>query len=133
MADRRRRCALESCRRQYRPKLSTSIYCTTRCRVAAHRKGRSGQKTERNGNGPRYVELLGQPQKPPEPSRDEQPSDEEYMAALVATMLPDGMPSGRPSPAPAPPQDGPPAHITIRNVPTRFPGTPPNRGRQLTP
>ena len=133
MTDRRRRCALPSCRKQYRPKRSDQLFCSAGCRNIAWRKGRSGQKTERNGNGPRYVELLGQPQKPPEPSRDEQTSDEKYLAALVATMLPDGMPSGSPSPAPAPPQKGPPAHITIRNVPTRFPGTPPNRGRQLTP
>ena len=73
-----------------------------------------GQKTGRNGRGPRYVELLGQPQKPPEPDVDELPSDDEYLVAMVDALLPDGVPDPRPSPAPAPPQTARP--LTSRST-----------------
>lgn len=130
----RRRC--DYCGNQYRYSRSTSKTCSPAHRQALHeqRKAEEAESEQRQmePNGGRYMQLaahLGQ--KPAKPSTEPVMSHEEELDALMKIVLPDGPPRGARMPAPPPPDPRePPAYVIIKNVPTRFPGTPLNRGRQ---
>lgn len=124
----RRRC--DYCREQYRYSDPRSKTCSASCRV---RLSNERKKAETNGHRVSYVDGLGHLPPTAKPSTDaaEPMDDETYMdTVLKPRLLPDGPPPPRLRPAPAPNPDpgAPPAYITIRNVPTRFPGTPLDRG-----
>ncbi len=127
---RRRRC--DYCGNQYRYSRSTSKTCSPAHRQALYEQRKAEEaeseqpqmETSRHGPG-RYVQLAGQfRQQPPKPSTKPVMTHEEELDELMKIVLPDGPPRVKARPAPPPT----PVHVTIKNVPTRFPGTPLNRG-----
>ena len=132
MSKKTRRCDHKPCDKPYRPKRSTSSYCSATCRSAARR---AREKASGHVNRPRGAvdyTVLAQMQKPVEPEFYDGPGDKEYMDALMKEMVPNGVPRAARTPQRKTEREGQSVYITIHNVPTRFPGTPPRYGRQLT-
>ena len=131
----RRRCALLDCRKQFRQTRSTHLFCSDKCRVYANRQASQQTPIPIAEHRPRkvsYVEALSHVQIPTDTYRDDLPSDEEYMKTLVGIVLPNGFPTIPPEDEEESTEEPIDMEVTILNVPTRIPGTTPDRGRQLT-
>ncbi len=136
MAQKRPRCQYPSCGKQFRAKRSTKRYCADACSLA-HRRQRQVEETENEHRLVQtnehvqkdYTQLAGYfKQKQQKRSTDKPMTDEEFMDKWMRENMPDGPPRViRPAPV-APDDEG--IHVTIKNMPTRFPGTPLSRGRQ---
>ena len=129
----RRNC--DYCGKQYRYERSTSKTCGGSCRNRLSERARileSVAQPKTPGVARDYTKLA-KALKPVEPEFYDGPSDEEYMRALMREMVPNGIPRAPSAPPRTTEREGPPRYITIHNVPTRFPGTPPRYGRQLMP
>ena len=137
MAQKRPRCKLESCGVQFRQKRSDQVYCSPTHRKAAGRlrkaeEAENGRPTaESNGHDqPDYTTLAQATEPSTDKGKDEDEgmTDEEFMAEWMRVNMPDGPPPRQPAAPVA--QDDAGIHVTISNIPTRFPGTPLSRGRQ---
>ena len=138
----RPRCALPTCRKRFTQGRTDQRFCADACRNKAYYMGRKAERVEQpsvNGhNRPSYTTILQRPQEATEPSTDEagaddggneaNMTDEEFMAEWMRVNMPDGPPKPI-MPAPPSTDDGPYV-VTIKDIPTRFPGTPLSRGRQ---
>ena len=138
MGQRRPRCAYPECGKQFRQGRSDQVYCESKCGQAHRRRLKAAgvanghHKARVNKpSGFSYVEALSHVRMPTDAYRDDLPSDEEYMQTLMSIVLPDGFPTIPPEHAQENTEEPIPMEITINNVPTRFPGTPPSIGRQL--
>ena len=129
----RRNC--DYCGEQYRYSRSTSRTCGGSCRNRLNKRARilePAAQPPANAPGRDYT-VLARKQKPVEPEVAQPKSDKEALEDLMKQVLPNGVSREARTRPPVTQQVGPPAYIIIHNVPTRFPGTPPSRGRQLMP
>lgn len=131
MAGKRARCKLDSCRKQFRQTRSDHLFHHANCRKAFERQRKAEEAA--NGHRPKgervsYMALASLAAKARKPSTEREMSDEEFMAEWMRVNMPDGPPPRQPAPPPS--TDDGPYVVTIKNVPTTFPGTPLSRGRQ---
>ena len=133
---RRRRC--DYCGDQYRYARATSKTCSGACRQALHEQRMAeesaNEQPQVEPNGGRYMQLAGRLDQHRKPSTEAQPrekpkSHEEELDELMEIVMPGGRITKSSPPAPVA-QDDAGVHVTINNIPTRFPGTPLSRGRQ---
>ena len=126
MKNLRRNCDNPKCRKQYRYHRATSEYCSTTCRKDVSRERKAVE--DKVASDARMVELGEQARQ-----------IAQQIAKLKAEQAEQEPQSPDPDPRPLPPKPPKPpkpisrlfpppkekpASITIRNVPTRFPGTP---------
>ena len=139
MPQKRPRCQNPSCGNQTRAKRSTKRYCSDACSLA-HRRQRKAEEAEIappqvESNGGRYASLHPGYHRHRKPSTEAQTSDEkpksheEELDELMDIVMPGGRTTSPIAPAPVA-QDDAGIQVTIKNIPTRFPGTPLSRGRQ---
>ena len=138
MGQKRPRCAYSECGKQFRQGRADQVYCESKCGQAHRRRMKAAGVT--NGHhkarvnkpvGFSYAEALGHLPMFPDTYGDDLPSDEEYMKTLMSIVLPDGTPTRPDWDQRVSTEEPIPMQIVIRNVPTRFPGTPLHLGRQL--
>ena len=107
MANNRRRCDFQPCNKQYRPKRSTSMYCSPNCTRAASRERAKNGRPKAETNGKRkvsYLEGLGDhpPTEPPAGAVHGDHGDVlgEREAAVLPVPPPEGESVAEPGPKP---------------------------------
>ena len=118
----RRYCDNPACGRQYRPKTARSQYCSPKCRQAVY-VARKARKAPAGTGQARLTGVFA--------AAAERFKRRAATAAAAPTPEPEPVPEPAQPAAPSrrlPAPDDAPVRVTIKNVPTRFPGTPLPRG-----